>query len=73
MANVIKIKRGLFENLPALAIGELAYCNDTKELFIGRLNPSNGFTENTLVNDLSDLADYYTKTEIEGLGGIGLN
>lgn len=35
MANIIKIKRGLKANLPALAIGELAYCTDTKELFIG--------------------------------------
>ena len=73
MANIIKIKRGLKANIPPLAIGELAYCNDTEELFIGRLNPDNGFAVNTLVNDLSDLADYYTKTEIEGLGGIGLN
>jgi hypothetical protein len=31
----IRIKRGLKENLPSLKIGELAFCTDTKELFIG--------------------------------------
>lgn len=35
MANTIKIKRGLKTNLPSLELGELAYCTDTKELFIG--------------------------------------
>lgn len=72
MANTIRIKRGLKANLPALLAGELGYCNDTQELFIGRLNPGNGFTENSLVNDLSDLANYYTKTEVEALAGLGI-
>lgn len=31
----ILIKRGLKANLPVLAVGELALCTDTKELFIG--------------------------------------
>lgn len=35
MANTIKIKRGLKNNLPALEIGEMGYCTDTNELFIG--------------------------------------
>lgn len=35
MANTIKIKRGLKENLPTLQIGEPGYCTDTNELFIG--------------------------------------
>jgi hypothetical protein len=44
MANIIKIKRGLKENLPTLQIGEQAYCTDTNELFIGT------DTGNVLVN-----------------------
>ena len=35
--SIIKIKRGLKTNLPTLEIGELGYCTDTKELFIGTL------------------------------------
>lgn len=41
----IQIKRGLEINLPILSIGELAYCTDSKKLFIGtptgneRVNP----------------------------------
>ena len=35
MASTIKIKRGLKVNLPILEIGELGYCTDTNELFIG--------------------------------------
>lgn len=75
MANTIRIKRGLKANLPALLAGELAYCNDTLELFVGRVNPENGFTENILVNDIPDLPDlsgFYTKSEIAALAGLGL-
>lgn len=35
MSNTIKLKRGLKANLPALAVGELCLCTDTKELYIG--------------------------------------
>jgi hypothetical protein len=35
MTQKIKIKRGLSANLPALADGELAFCTDTSELFVG--------------------------------------
>jgi hypothetical protein len=68
MANKIQIKRGLRANLPAiLSVGELAYCTDTKELFIGT-----GITEapNLLINDLSE---YYDKDEIQALAGEGLS
>jgi hypothetical protein len=35
MADKIIIKRGLKANLPVLDDGELAFCTDTNELFIG--------------------------------------
>ena len=35
MAAQIKVRRGLKENLPTLAVGEFGFCTDTKELFIG--------------------------------------
>ena len=37
MADSIQIKRGLKESLPTLAVGELGYCSDTQELYIGTL------------------------------------
>lgn len=35
VSKIIKIKRGRSENLPVLDDGELGYCKDTKELYIG--------------------------------------
>jgi len=35
MANTIKIRRGTKVNLPTLNQGELAYCTDTDEIYIG--------------------------------------
>ena len=35
MSTTIKIKRGLKANLPVLEVGELAFCTDTNEFFIG--------------------------------------
>ncbi|MCH3962699.1 MAG: hypothetical protein LKE46_00255 [Clostridium sp.] len=35
MANKIQLRRGLKANLPTLAIGEPAFCTDTKEFYIG--------------------------------------
>ena len=67
MANIIRIKRGLKDNLPTLLVGELAFCTDTNELFIGKS------TGNTLVNDLSILQNYFTKEEVEDLAGTGLS
>lgn len=72
MANIIKIKRGLKTNLPMLARGELGYATDTNELFIGVLAEPSNSSDNVLVNDLSDLDNYYTQTEIEGFAGTGL-
>lgn len=68
MATIIKIKRGLKTNLPALSIGELGYCTDTKELFIGT-DDGLGGTENVLI---SDIDDFYTKAQVEDLDGTGL-
>lgn len=35
MARRIQIKRGLYADMPVLADGELAYCVDTKKLYVG--------------------------------------
>ena len=35
MARRIQIKRGLYADMPVLAVGELAYCTDIKKLFVG--------------------------------------
>lgn len=52
MPTTIKIKRGLKANLPTLSVGELAYCTDTNELFIGT------DTGNELVNQDIDTDEY---------------
>ena len=46
----ITVQRGLKEDLPKLHDGELAYCTDTNELFIG--DPDEG---NRLINDHANL------------------
>ena len=46
----ITVQRGLKEDLPKLHDGELAYCTDTNELFIG--DPDEG---NKLINNHTDL------------------
>jgi hypothetical protein len=56
MANLIKIKRGLKEDLPTLEIGELGFCTDTNELFIGKEN------ENILIS-ATDILTIDTKSE----------
>ena len=35
MAQIIKVKRGLKINLPLLLAGEMGFCTDTKEMFVG--------------------------------------
>lgn len=35
MAQTIKVKRGLKTNLPLLSAGEMGFCTDTKEMFVG--------------------------------------
>lgn len=66
MATTIKIKRGLKNDLPLLEIGELAYCTDTNELFIGKF-VSEGVTENILINE--DLDEYITNASFNTTNG----
>jgi len=54
----IKIKRGLKANLPALADGELAFCEDTKELFVGS-SSGNTLLTTPVYNTLADLQAAY--------------
>ena len=50
MSRTLRIKRGVKSTLPsALSLGELGYCTDTKELYVG-----NGVA-NTLINPLISL------------------
>jgi hypothetical protein len=35
LSQTIQIKRGLKVNLPSLAVGEMGFCTDTKEIYIG--------------------------------------
>lgn len=52
----IQIKRGMKENLPQLKDGELAFCKDTKELFVGNNGNENvGITKK--VEDRLDAVD----------------
>jgi hypothetical protein len=41
MSKRIQIRRGLKTNLPTLSVGELGFCTDTKELFIGTNESTN--------------------------------
>ena len=38
MADTIQIKRGVKSGIPTLLLGELGYCTDTDELYIGTSN-----------------------------------
>ena len=57
MATTIKIKRGLKTNLPTLAVGELGYCTDTNELFIGTSTGNELINEDSSINALGDIGD----------------
>jgi hypothetical protein len=57
MANTIKIKRGLKTNLPTLEVGEMGYCTDTNELFIGTSTGNVLVNEGTEINELEDIND----------------
>ena len=56
MANTIKIKRGTKANLPTLNQGELAFCTDTDEVYIGT-GSSN--VKVLTVNDVPHRVDIY--------------
>jgi hypothetical protein len=63
VANLIKIKRGLKANLPVLAEGELAFCTDTNELYIGTSGGNvliNGDAPNVLIQFSPDNANWHT-------------
>ena len=57
MSNIIKIKRGLKANLPTLEVGEMGYCTDTNELFIGTANGNELINEDSTINALGDIGD----------------
>jgi hypothetical protein len=69
----IQIKRGIKANLPALSVGEFAFCTDTKELFIGsatgniKVHPTDGSGEATpqyIVKDSWSASGTHTLSEI---------
>ena len=57
MSNIIKIKRGLKANLPTLEVGEMGYCTDTNELFIGTSTGNELINEADAINELADIGD----------------
>lgn len=63
MANTIKIKRGLKSALPTLVVGEMGYCTDTNELFIGTS------TGNVLINEGGNVSTAPTITEVDNTSG----
>lgn len=71
MANTIKIKRGLKADLPTLTVGEVAYCTDTKELFIGTATGNellNGAGGSTTASDVSfdNTISEFVSTNVQG-------
>lgn len=67
MANKIQVRRGVRAKLPTLSVGELGFCTDTKELFIG------GDSGNVAIANLDHVHDfthdhhelYYQKNEVD--------
>lgn len=67
MANKIQVRRGLRAHLPTLSVGELGFCTDTKELFVG------GVSGNITIANLDHVHDfthdhhelYYQKGEVD--------
>lgn len=63
MSNLIKVKRGTKSSLPTLNVGELGFCSDTNELYIGtasgnvKLAPSSVAGGASIPSPLS--ANYY--------------
>lgn len=53
MANKIQIKRGLKEDLPQLSAGELGFCTDTEEVFIGNGEENVNIPVNKSINDMT--------------------
>lgn len=56
----IRIKRGLKLNLPVLDIGELAFCTDTKEIFIGT-STGNALIKNIDESEYASIPQYVIK------------
>lgn len=69
MANKIQVRRGLRAHLPVLSIGELGFCTDTKELFIGSENGNIAIAnlehEHEFTHDHDER--YYTKSATNNL------
>lgn len=59
MSQTILVRRGLKANLPALSEGEIAFCTDTLEYFIGSANNGNILLSNSTV--LSQLEEVVQK------------
>lgn len=62
MANKIQVRRGLKANLPILAIGEPAFCTDTKELYIGTSTGNVKMSYDSSLSDYTKLIPYGNDT-----------
>ena len=67
MANKIQVRRGLRAHLPILSVGELGFCTDTKELFIGSASGNVAIANLDHVHDFThDHHElYYQKSEVD--------
>lgn len=55
MADEVKIRRGNKATMPTLAVGELAYCRDAKELYIGTASGNVLLCANATITKVSGL------------------
>lgn len=59
MGDLLKLKRGLKENLPTLAVGEPAFVTDEKDIYIGTVDGNISISNVAIVNNLKkELNDY---------------
>jgi uncharacterized cupredoxin-like copper-binding protein len=67
MANKIQVRRGLRAHLPTLSVGELGFCTDTKELFVGSNSGNVAIANLDHVHDFThDHHElYYQKSEVD--------
>lgn len=62
MANKIQIKRGTKASLPSLDSGEMGYCVDTKELYVG--NASGGNTKVAMSTEAAPVSHTHNANDI---------
>lgn len=65
MADKIQIRRGLHDALPTLSAGELGYCTDSKELFVGTVDGNVKLADNAAIVEACQLAADVAQLELD--------